>query len=76
MALALARDSLKYTPTQLEMLATRVRMGDLTPVMEIYEEDIRTPFRSALTGTLLRNLFIQIQKAKVRRPLPCIYPSC
>ena len=76
MALALARDSLKYTPTELEMLATRVRMGDLTPVMEIYEEDIRTPFRSALTGTLLRNLFIQIQKAKVRWPLPWICPSC
>ncbi|KJA22630.1 hypothetical protein HYPSUDRAFT_40693 [Hypholoma sublateritium FD-334 SS-4] len=65
MALALARDSLKYTPTQLDTLATQVRMGDLTPVMQIYEEDIRTPFRSALTGTLLRNLFIQIQKAKV-----------
>ncbi|KAF9476615.1 NCA2-domain-containing protein [Pholiota conissans] len=65
MAVALARDSLKYTPAQLETLAAQVRVGDLTPVMQIYEEDIRTPVRSALTGTLLRNLFIQMQKAKV-----------
>lgn len=66
MAVALARDSLKYTPDQLETLAAKVRVGDLTPVMQIYEEDIRSPVRSALTGTLLRNLFIQLQKAKVR----------
>lgn len=66
MAISLARDSLNYTPAQLDMLAKQVRMGDLTPVMQIYEEDIRTPFRSAMTGTLLRTLFIQIQKAKVR----------
>ncbi|KAF9472197.1 nuclear control of ATP synthase 2 [Pholiota conissans] len=66
MAVALARDSLKYKPGQLETLAAQVRIGDLTPVMQIYEEDIRTPVRSPLTGTLLRNLFIQMQKAKAR----------
>ncbi|PPQ91940.1 hypothetical protein CVT25_000983 [Psilocybe cyanescens] len=65
MTLSLARDALQYTPSQLERLAQQVRLGDLTPVMQIYEEDIRTPLRSALTGTLLRNAFIQVQKAKV-----------
>ncbi|KDR79488.1 hypothetical protein GALMADRAFT_243589 [Galerina marginata CBS 339.88] len=65
MTLALARDSLHYSPTQLEALSEQVRMGDLTPVMQAYEEDIRSPLRSALTGTLLRNAFIQVQKAKV-----------
>lgn len=66
MTLSLARDALQYTPSQLEGLAQQVRLGDLTPVMQIYEEDIRTPLRSAITGTLLRNAFIQVQKAKVR----------
>ncbi|KAH9483454.1 Nuclear control of ATPase protein 2 [Psilocybe cubensis] len=65
MTLSLARDALQYTPSQLESLAEQVRLGDLTPVMEIYEEDIRTPLKSAITGTLLRNAFIQVQKAKV-----------
>lgn len=66
MTLSLAQDTLHYTPSQLEVLAQQVKMGDLTPVMQAYEEDIRTPLRSALTGTLLRNAFIQVQKAKVR----------
>ena len=66
MTLSLARDALNYTPSQLEALAEQVKQGDLTPVMQIYEEDIRSPLRSALTGTLVRNAFIQVQKAKVR----------
>ncbi|CAA7270526.1 unnamed protein product [Cyclocybe aegerita] len=65
MTVSLARDTLNYSADQLEALAEKVRMGDLTPVMQVYEEDIRTPLRSALTGTLLRNAFIQVQKAKV-----------
>jgi len=66
MTLSLASDALNYTPSQLEALAEQVKQGDLTPVMQIYEEDIRAPLRSALTGTLVRNAFIQVQKAKVR----------
>ncbi|OBZ71735.1 putative endo-beta-1,4-glucanase D [Grifola frondosa] len=31
----------------------------------IYEEDIKNPVKSAIQGTLLRSLFIQVQKAKV-----------
>jgi len=65
MTVSLARDRLNFTPEQLQSLAEKFRLGDLTPVMQAYEEDIRTPFRSALAGTLLRSLFIQVQKAKV-----------
>ncbi|KAJ4492077.1 ATP synthase regulation protein NCA2-domain-containing protein [Lentinula edodes] len=35
-----------------------------TPVLKLYKEDIKSPFRSAVGGTLLRTVFIQVQKAK------------
>ena len=66
MALSLARDKLNYSPEQLDDLSNKVRVGDLTPIFKIFEEHIRSPFRSAVAGTLLRSVFIQIQKAKVR----------
>lgn len=65
MTLSLARDELRYDSAQLEALSKQIRLGDLTPVLRLYEEDIRTPVKSALTGTLLRSMFIQVQKAKV-----------
>ncbi|KDQ62448.1 hypothetical protein JAAARDRAFT_122431 [Jaapia argillacea MUCL 33604] len=65
MVLALARDKLGYGTEQLEELSRHIRVGDLTPVMEIYEEDIKSPLKSAVAGTLLRGVFIQVQKAKV-----------
>ncbi|PCH40219.1 NCA2-domain-containing protein [Wolfiporia cocos MD-104 SS10] len=65
MALALAGERLKYDETQMAALAALVQRGDLTPVMQLYEEDIKRPLRSAVAGTLLRTLFIQVQKAKV-----------
>ena len=65
MALALARDKLDYTQAQLAELSDQIRMGDLTPILEIYEDDIKQPFKSAVAGTLLRSLFVQVQKAKV-----------
>ncbi|KAF8204420.1 ATP synthase regulation protein NCA2-domain-containing protein [Mycena galopus ATCC 62051] len=65
MALSLARDHLHYDSAQLAALSKKIRVGDLTPVLELYEEDIKRPVKSALTGTLLRSLFIQVQKAKV-----------
>ena len=67
MALSLARDKLNYNPAQLEGLSNKLRVGDLTPILEIYEEDIKSPVRSAVAGTLLRSAFIQVQKAKVHR---------
>ncbi|KAG7088332.1 hypothetical protein E1B28_012339 [Marasmius oreades] len=65
MAISLAKDHLNYNSDQLRGLSEQVRAGDLTPVMKLYEEDIRSPVKSALGGTLLRTLFIQVQKAKV-----------
>ncbi|THH20087.1 hypothetical protein EW146_g1208 [Bondarzewia mesenterica] len=65
MALDLARDKLHYGPAQLDDLANKIHLGDLTPILEIYEEDIKTPVKSALSGTLLRSVFVQVQKAKV-----------
>ncbi|TCD61621.1 Nuclear control of ATPase protein 2 [Steccherinum ochraceum] len=65
MTLALAQDKLGYTPNQMAALSQQIRLGDLTPVMQLYEDDIKSPLRSAVGGTLLRTLFIQVQKAKV-----------
>ena len=66
MTLSLARDKLHYDQTQMAALSHQIQMGDLTPVLQIYEEDIKSPLTSAIGGTLLRSLFIQVQKAKVR----------
>ena len=71
MALSLARDKLNYSPAQLDDLSNKLRLGDLTPILQIYEEDIKSPVRSAISGTLLRSLFVQVQKAKVRFSPPC-----
>jgi nuclear-control-of-ATPase protein 2 len=65
MSMALAKDKLSYTSDQLAALSSQIREGDLTPVLRIYEDDIRSPLRSAISGTLLRSVFIQVQKAKV-----------
>ncbi|KAI0632031.1 NCA2-domain-containing protein [Trametes polyzona] len=65
MTLALAQEKLHYDLPQLAALSRQVQAGDLTAVMRIYEEDIKSPLRSAVQGTLLRSLFIQVQKAKV-----------
>ncbi|KAF7347387.1 hypothetical protein MVEN_01494500 [Mycena venus] len=65
MTLSLARDQLHYNSEQLAALSKQIRVGDLTPVLQLYEEDIKKPVKSALTGTLLRSMFIQVQKAKV-----------
>ncbi|KAG5648362.1 hypothetical protein DXG03_004934 [Asterophora parasitica] len=65
MSLSLAKDHLNYTPEQLVSLSSQVKVGDLTPVLQVYEEDIKRPLKSAITGTLLRSVFIQVQKAKV-----------
>lgn len=66
MTISLAKEKLHYSSEQLESLSGQIRMGDLTPVLKLYEQDIKSPLKSAVTGTLLRSLFIQIQKAKVR----------
>lgn len=42
-----------------------VQEGNLTVLMSKYEQDIRTPFKSTLKGSLPRALLIQVQKTKV-----------
>jgi len=65
MALSLAQDKLHYNPVQLASLSQQIRLGDLTPILQIYEANIKSPWKSAILGTLVRSLFIQVQKAKV-----------
>lgn len=65
MTLSLAKDKLKYNQSQLQALSAQIRVGDLTPILEIYEDDIKSPLKSAVSGTLLRSVFVQVQKAKV-----------
>ncbi|RMJ21049.1 hypothetical protein PHISP_08080 [Aspergillus sp. HF37] len=49
----------------MEVLASKVREGDLTPVLKAYERDLRAPFSGTVRGDLVRALLIQIQKTKV-----------
>lgn len=65
MSIALSRDKLSLNEVQLQDITNQIRAGDLSPVLRIYEDDMKAPLRSAVTGTLVRSLLIQIQKAKV-----------
>ncbi|CCA67648.1 related to NCA2-control of mitochondrial synthesis of Atp6p and Atp8p [Serendipita indica DSM 11827] len=65
MAVDLGKEKLGYTKAQIESLHEQIRVGDLTPVLQVYENDIKTPIRSAVAGTLVRSLLIQVQKVKV-----------
>ena len=68
MTLSLAADVLHYVPEELDSLAQHIQNtgGELTsPIMQVYEEDIRTPIKSAIRGTLIRGILVQVQKAKV-----------
>ena len=68
MTLSLASDVLGYIPAELDSLSQHIQTtgGELTsPIMQVYEEDIRTPIKSAIRGTLIRGILIQVQKAKV-----------
>jgi nuclear control of ATPase protein 2 len=62
---ALATEKLGYTGPQLDELSQQIRQGDLTPVLKIYEEDMKSPVKNAIKGSLVRSLLIQVQKTKV-----------
>ena len=49
----------------LSHLQEAVKSGDMTVIMSDYEKELRTPIKSVLTGQMLRNILIQIQKTKV-----------
>lgn len=68
MAVALGQERLGYTQEQIDSLHEQVQKGDLTSVLRVYEDDIKSPIRSAVSGTLVRSLLIQIQKMKVSHP--------
>lgn len=62
--------SADYTaPSDLEAMRSEihdaVKEGNLTVLMSKYEQDIRTPLKSTLKGSLPRALLIQVQKTKV-----------
>ena len=50
---------------EIIQLRTKVREGDLTPVLKAYERDLRKPFMGTIRGDLVRALLIQVQKTKV-----------
>ena len=55
----------KLSEAQITDLRTKVKEGDLTPVLKAYEQDLRKPFAGTIRGNLIRALLIQIQKTKV-----------
>ncbi|GAA5890925.1 hypothetical protein JCM5296_001229 [Sporobolomyces johnsonii] len=65
MVVDFGRDEYHLSPEQLSELAEKVRVGDLTPVLKAWEKDIKSPIRSAVSGSLVRTLLIQVQKVKV-----------
>ncbi|GAA6047664.1 hypothetical protein JCM3770_001615 [Rhodotorula araucariae] len=65
MVVDFARDEYALGPDELAALGDRVRAGDLTAVLKAWEKDIKTPVRSAVSGSLIRTLLIQVQKVKV-----------
>ncbi|GAA5922601.1 hypothetical protein JCM3775_005789 [Rhodotorula graminis] len=65
MVVDFARDEYGLGGVELETLRDRVRAGDLTAVLKAWEKDIKAPIRSAVSGSLIRTLLIQVQKVKV-----------
>lgn len=57
--------SAKLTEIQIADIRSRVKEGDLTPVLKAYERDLRSPFMGTVRGDLIRALLIQVQKTKV-----------
>ncbi|KAI9763574.1 MAG: Nuclear control of ATPase protein 2 [Candelina submexicana] len=53
------------TEYQIANVRSKVKEGDLTPVLRAYERDLRKPFMGTVRGDLVRALLIQVQKTKV-----------
>lgn len=51
--------------TEIAVIRAKVAEGDVTPVLKAYEQDLRSPFKGAVRGDLVRSLLIQVQKTKV-----------
>lgn len=48
-----------WGPEEVALATGRVKQGDLTEVLKAWEQEIKTPFRSAVGGSLIRALLIQ-----------------
>lgn len=57
--------SSSISESQIADIRTKVKEGDVTPILRAYEKDLRTPFMGAVRGDLVRTLLIQVQKTKV-----------
>ncbi|KEQ85416.1 NCA2-domain-containing protein [Aureobasidium pullulans] len=53
------------TEAEISSIRSKVREGDLTPVLKAYEKDLSSPFMGTIRGNLIRALLIQVQKTKV-----------
>ncbi len=65
MVIDFARDHGVTDAIELHSISERLQLGDMSPVLEAYENEIKKPFRNVILGDLIRSLFIQLQKAKV-----------
>ncbi|KAI9336493.1 nuclear control of ATP synthase 2, partial [Zopfochytrium polystomum] len=65
MVVSFARDHGATDEAELARVAAAVQHGDLTAVLQNYEDEIRRPFRNTVAGDLVRSVLIQVQKAKV-----------
>jgi nuclear-control-of-ATPase protein 2 len=53
------------TEHEIGEIRSKVKEGDVTPVLKAYEKDLRRPIVGAIRGDLVRSLLIQVQKTKV-----------
>lgn len=60
-----ASETGSVTDAQIEAIRAKVAEGDVTPVLRAFEKDLRSPFKGAVRGDLVRSLLIQVQKTKV-----------
>src|SRR5439155_1779728 len=55
----------RLSDEQVVVLRSNIKEGDITPVLKVYERDLKKPISGAIRGELVRALLIQIQKTKV-----------
>ncbi|EEB05415.1 hypothetical protein SJAG_00428 [Schizosaccharomyces japonicus yFS275] len=65
MVVDFVRDTQFSGDVDVNAVQAAVRQGDVTPVLEVYEREMKTPLRRIVRGKLVRALLIQLQKAKV-----------
>ncbi|KAJ9116572.1 hypothetical protein QFC20_000504 [Naganishia adeliensis] len=64
MVLDLGRDHYHLQGEALTALQEKVRHGNMEDVLKVYEEEMKSPLKNAVLGSLIRTLLIQVQKTK------------